>query len=393
MSAVRGWCPDLFAPMPSGDGLLLRIKPRFGRLAAADAIALAKAAMRHGNGAIETTNRGNLQFRGFSEPSAVAFAEIAVSAGLASDDAALERRRNILVSPLAGDDPACAPATRAIAASLEAGLADPAFATLPPKVSFLVDGGGALPLTSSTGDIALRSSGGDGVWRIEAGGYAHACTESQAADLALRLARAVDAETRFQGGVLFARAGLAGIAATPVLTVPPIPVGPLLRDRLFGVGTQPGQCDAALLRMLAELSLRLGDATLRITPWRAILIGGLAPNGRRAIATVLSDRLIDPSDPRLRTAACIGAPGCGSATTPAAADAATLSACLPPGRFLHVSGCDKGCAHPGAADVTLVGRDGGYDLVRHGSAGDTPVLRGLALDAVRALDLFQDRAA
>ena len=209
----------------------------------------------------------------------------------------------------------------------------------------------------------------------------------------MRLARAVDAETRFQGGVLFARAGLAGIAATPVLTVPPIPVGPLLRDRLFGVGTQPGQCDAALLRMLAELSLRLGDATLRITPWRAILIGGLAPNGRRAIATVLSDRLIDPSDPRLRTAACIGAPGCGSATTPAAADAATLSACLPPGRFLHVSGCDKGCAHPGAADVTLVGRDGGYDLVRHGSAGDTPVLRGLALDAVRALDLFQDRAA
>jgi precorrin-3B synthase len=358
VSAVRGWCPDLFAPMPSGDGLLLRIKPRFGRLAAADAIALAKAAMRHGNGAIETTNRGNLQFRGFSEPSAVAFAEIAVSAGLASDGAALERRRNILVSPLAGDDPACAP-----------------------------------PLTSSTADIALRRGDNDGVWRLEAGGYALACTANQAADLALRLAHAVDAETRFQGGVLFARAGLAGIATAPVPTVPPIPVGPLLQDRLFGVGTQPGQCDATLLRMLAELSLRLGDATLRITPWRAILIGGLAPNGRQAIATMLSERQIDPSDPRLRTAACIGAPGCGAATVPAPADAATLSACLPPGRFLHVSGCGKGCAHPGAADVTLVGRDGGYDLVRNGSAGDAPALRGLALDDVRALDLFRDRAA
>jgi precorrin-3B synthase len=108
---------------------------------------------------------------------------------------------------------------------------------------------------------------------------------------------------------------------------------------------------------------------------------------------MLSERQIDPSDPRLRTAACIGAPGCGAATVPAPADAATLSACLPPGRFLHVSGCGKGCAHPGAADVTLVGRDGGYDLVRNGSAGDAPALRGLALDDVRALDLFRDRAA
>lgn len=391
MSAVRGWCPDLFAPMASGDGLLLRIKPRFGRLAAADAVVLSKAAMRHGNGAIETTNRGNLQFRGFSAHSARAFADIAVAAGLASHDPALERRRAILVSPLAGDDPACAPATRAIATALEAGLADPAFATLPAKFGFLVDGGGLLTLTATRADIALRCAGG--VWRVEADGCALACSEAQAASLALRLARAVDAGTRDQGAALFARAGLAGVPTTRILAVPPVPVGPIAPLGLFGVGTQPGQCDATTLRMLAELSLRLGDATLRITPWRAILIGGLAANRLQAVAQLLSTRLIDPADPRLRTAACIGAPGCGSATTPAPADAASLSAALPPGTFLHVSGCDKGCAHPAASDITLVGRDGRYDLVRHGSAGDEPVLRGLALDEVRALDVFRDQAA
>ncbi len=45
---------------------------------------------------------------------------------------------------------------------------------------------------------------------------------------------------------------------------------------------------------------------------------------------------------------------------------------VPHGTAIHVSGCAKGCAHPGSAPWTLVGRDGRYDLVRHGKAGDTP---------------------
>ena len=37
----RGWCPSLFAPMQSGDGLLLRVKPRLGVIPAPEARALA----------------------------------------------------------------------------------------------------------------------------------------------------------------------------------------------------------------------------------------------------------------------------------------------------------------------------------------------------------------
>jgi len=40
---------------------------------------------------------------------------------------------------------------------------------------------------------------------------------------------------------------------------------------------------------------------------------------------------------------------------------------------LHVSGCIKACAHPAAADLTLVGRDGGYDIVLGGTTRDKPV--------------------
>jgi precorrin-3B synthase len=52
--------------------------------------------------------------------------------------------------------------------------------------------------------------------------------------------------------------------------------------------------------------------------------------------------------------------------------------------FLHVSGCAKGCAHPRAVPLTLVGRDGLYDLVRDGAASDSPALRGLTLDETAA---------
>ena len=63
--APRGWCPSLFAPMQSGDGLLLRVKPPGGVLAAEAARALAVAATRYGNGVIELGNRASVQLRGF----------------------------------------------------------------------------------------------------------------------------------------------------------------------------------------------------------------------------------------------------------------------------------------------------------------------------------------
>ncbi|MCT4373616.1 hypothetical protein CLG85_026310, partial [Yangia mangrovi] len=45
---------------------------------------------------------------------------------------------------------------------------------------------------------------------------------------------------------------------------------------------------------------------------------------------------------------------------------------------LHVSGCAKGCALPRAAKVTLVGRQGSFDLVEDGAPWDTPARTGLS---------------
>jgi len=77
---------------------------------------------------------------------------------------------------------------------------------------------------------------------------------------------------------------------------------------------------------------------------------------------------------------------CASGLTPAPADALRIAgACgdlLAQGTALHVSGCPKGCAHPGKADLTLVGRpDGRYDVVPDGSTRDVSPLH-LSIDEI-----------
>ncbi len=383
MTASRGWCPTLSTPMPSGDGLLLRIRPALSRLDAAVARGLAAAAARHGNGVIELTIRGNLQVRGFSEASAAAFAGEVEAAGLAW------RRHAPMVSPLAGDDPACAAGTLALAGAVEAALADdPALDALAPKFAVLVDGGGQVPMAAVTADIALRAAGRD--WRVEAGGIATLCGADAASRMVWRLARAAMAlGIRPQaapgcGETLFRTAGLPARAFEPMPAAPPVAVG-RLPARSFGIGLPPGRLDAMLLTRLAGLAETLGDGTLRLTPWRALLLAGLSDQAEPVLRRALAGQLTDPDDPRLRVASCIGGPGCASGSVPAAADARLLAAALPTGLTLHVSGCAKGCAHPEPAAVTLVGRDGLYDLVEHGRAGDPPARFGLAVEAAAAL--------
>ena len=53
--------------MLSGDGLVVRVRPRGGRLSSAQAAGIAELSARHGNGLIDLTGRANLQIRGVSE--------------------------------------------------------------------------------------------------------------------------------------------------------------------------------------------------------------------------------------------------------------------------------------------------------------------------------------
>jgi len=89
-------------------------------------------------------------------------------------------------------------------------------------------------------------------------------------------------------------------------------------------------------------------------------------------------------DPRLAIDACTGRPACPQAHADTRALATALAPHLGAGASLHVSGCAKGCAHPGIAAITLVATDDGFDLIRNGSAGDKPLVHGLTREQLLA---------
>jgi precorrin-3B synthase len=355
----RGWCPSLAAPMPAVDGLLVRVRPRLQRLTAAEARLIAAAARRFGNGMIEVTSRGNVQLRGFSAASA---AECAAMIGHL-DAAAL--RPGLVVAPLLGVDPAGHPDAAELADAIAALLAGgAALSGRAEKFFVALDDGSAAGLGDVGADIAIRADGG--AWVLRRDGEA-AAVRVATADV-LGVVRGWLA-VWLDSGVARMRAlfpsGEGGRGADDAAVV----AGYLASALAFGVGVQFGAMDADGLMQLVDQAVRFGDGAMRLGPGRVVWLTGVSPESAGKIAPGL-----------VGVSACVGRAGCAAASTDTRADAVTMAAW----GVGHVSGCAKGCAHPGPAAVTLVGVDGLYDVVRHGRAGDAPVRTGLTLAGVAA---------
>jgi len=403
--ARKGWCPSLLSPMPSGDGWLVRVKPTAATVSASAARLIADAARRHGNGHIDLTSRANFQLRGLTPESAERVADSVIGAGLARPDPSIERVRNVMASPLGPNDPSAAFDAHALALDLEAMLGDePALQALPAKFGFLVDGGELLPLQGVTADIMVRAHRHRLAVQLEGGTRAAICSPAMLAETVRALAlaflhlswerreppRRMRALLMMTGEeAIFEAAGLTAVAAPPLASSPPSPIGfvPYSPQDMgaFGAGLPFGRIEAGALTALAALSETFGDGTLRTTPWRALLIPCVAADHSPALAAAIGalGLITGAADRRLALFACVGAPACTSASVDARADANRIAAeSLAPGISIHVSGCAKGCAHSSPAALTLVGRDGRYDMVRDGSAGDTPTLTGLDIEQI-----------
>ena len=383
---VRGWCPGLHTPMEAADSWLVRVRPPLGQLTATQADMIARAATHFGNGRIELTSRGNLQLRGLSPETAPHFAQALHACGLGGEDAS-ERRRAILLSPLAGLDPACDSHTLPIARALDAHLATADhLSALPAKFVMGVDGGGYVPTGTIRADITARAH--DGKWQVACGDARSDCAPDAVPALMLRLADAfmqVGGNSRplHHRGIGMAMFAHLGIVARSRDDDGPAPACPTL------VGTLPGRCYAVVpplgrmaaadLSRLARWCASHGAGLLRMTPGRTIILPG------QVRAPDVTGFVTDPHDPRLRVVACIGRQGCACTGADVGADALALAPDVPVGVRLHVSGCPKGCANPGRCDLTLVAAATGYDLCRNARAADTPTLRGLDMVGVRAL--------
>lgn len=434
----RGWCPGALRPMATGDGLLVRLRLTAGYLPVATARLIADLAARHGNGLIDLSSRANLQLRGVSEASLASLQEELAQAGLLDESPAHEAARNVLASPLSDCDPTALCDARSAALALEAALMEQAGErplALPAKFSWIVDDGGALALEAIAADVRFRAFTREGetlvesetLWAVgldtrEGIDWVVACPlsampdiaraigcafgEAMARDPGLRRMRQLDAAAR--------RALLGGVKLVPLRGFPahpaPLPTGvragvrgpaivgihPLARDRAVLTLALPfGRMTARQLALIAEMAATGGSDALRLGPWRHIHLPGITAERTAALLGMAAAAgfITDADDARLAIIACPGAPACGSGEMPAQDDAARIAAVAPDlagaGFSLHVSGCVKGCAaqatgsHP--PGLTLVGVDGGYEVVRGGATHARPIVALGAAEAAAGL--------
>ena len=366
---VQGWCPGALRPMLSGDGLVVRVRPRLGRLTRVQDAGIADLAARHGNGLIDLSARANLQIRGVAEAGHPAVIEGLRALGLIDDSIAAETRRNIIVAPFwAGGD-----ATVTVAAALETALAADDAPAPPAKFGYAVDCGAEPVLAEASADIRIERLGDGLTVRADGALTAARATAATAVPLALDLARWFLASGGAPEGRGRMAAHLARGAVLPeafrAVPVPPARGSapcPGATASGFLAAFAFGQIEAETLSVLAE------TGPIRLTPWRMVLVEGAAG------VPPLPGLVTDPQSPLLRTSACTGAPGCPQALIETRKLARRLGAALRPSESLHVSGCAKGCAHPGAATFTLVGQpDGKVAFIRDGTCRDAPHLPGL----------------
>ncbi len=149
--------------MQTGDGLVLRVKPRLGTLTLDQAGTIAALAQRYGNGDLDLTGRANLQIRGVDADTFDPLIEALRRAGLLDQSPEAEAVRNIVASPLAGIDPSAICDIRPAVAALEARLAtDPDLQVLPAKWSIVVDQGGLFTLAGIAADLRFEATPGGG---------------------------------------------------------------------------------------------------------------------------------------------------------------------------------------------------------------------------------------
>ncbi|PBB21160.1 precorrin-3B synthase [Mesorhizobium sp. WSM4313] len=172
---------------------------------------------------------------------------------------------------------------------------------------------------------------------------------------------------------------------------PRLPIGffEMNADHALGIALPYGSMPAQNLIDLATQAANLGASEVRLAPGRALLFLGLsAPSTLQSSAAALGF-VTDPADPRTRIAACPGTPACASGRIATRAIAETIAKesadLLDASLSLHISGCAKGCAHPGTAALTLVGDENGAGLVVDGTAKALPAAYRPGYDAARGV--------
>jgi precorrin-3B synthase len=366
-------CPGALRLHEAADGFLARVRIPGGRVSPAQLVVLATLASDLGDGHPHLTSRGNVQLRGLGSACGQELADGLYAAGLLPS-LTHDRVRNVVASPLSGV--AGVTDVEGVLAELDDELlADDALVALSGRFLFGIDAGQGDVLALGP-DVAVALEGD--AWRLAIGGSLTAVTAPSdlAADLligaahrflALRDEHAPNA-WRVKELPAEALADLAPGRPGPVLGTnaelpaqqrpgggAEVPAAPLhsplgTHPRAVVAGVPLGSAPAAAWRAIAAL---VADApgTVRITPWRSVVLVDPAPNAEEVLRE--HGFLLDDNDPLAQVTACIGKPGCGKALADVRTDAPAIAADHP-GVRLHVSGCDRQCGHPTGTHLSAI---------------------------------------
>jgi ferredoxin-nitrite reductase len=375
---------------------------------------------RLGAGAIDITNRANVQIRGLASALPKPLLVQLQTAGLAAPSE-VDHLRNIMASPTAGIDLAQLIDTRPLVRQLDEYLSSHAeLVGLSPKFSVGLDGGERVSIRQQPNDIQLTAIelGQDagvtpGVYfclglaginftektflvRPEdcvtvVAAIAQAYLKqveprsgNQLPDRKPRLKQvlaAIDLENYLvrETGCVRVLHGAADVLQRGDREAH-LGIHPQRNGAYIGIALPLGRLRSNQLRHLANLAEFYGSGSLRLSPWRNLLLPDIAAADLAAVQQALERLELSPLAESSAVwgglVACSGTTGCASSATDTQADAHALAQLvnqtlrLDRPIAIHFSGCAKSCAHHGSSDVTLVGtvfeQNGesraGYDL-------------------------------
>jgi precorrin-3B synthase len=415
MRVGDNFCPGILHAVPAKDGLLLRIRVPGGLIQPSQLSSIAELSTALSDGQIEITSRANIQLRAIKpQDLAQVVASLTLAGLLPSREH--DRVRNIIASPFAGLDNEELLDTQPFVRQLDHRLtADSMFAELHPKFSMAFDGGGRW-FSRETDDIALRAVAADGrlYFHLSIGGVTSglSVTTDRAVDCmletaksCLNIARQLDIPVR--GRRIIAVPGtisrvMESLSEFLVPCPPPNNFG-LVAEATLGIlqtkktefisfvpSVPLGRLQATQAQVISALTKDC-DASLRLAPWRGIVIGDLPQTmASHALKQIHNAGLsLDGKDGFHGLSACAGSNGCDASLADVRADAVSLARKLAglntnPGWTVNISGCEKQCAMRNGATAELVATELGYSMKLHGITVASHCSPSSAIEAIVA---------
>ena len=362
---AKGWCPSALRPMQSGDGLLVRVKPKYGMLNSKQLLVLADCSDKFGNGLLDITSRTNVQIRGINEKNYSNLILKLQTEELVSDSDKLDRL-NIIVPPFIQKNSLLWRCASQIYSSVEM------LPFLPEKFGFCIDHHESRYLSDDLGDLFIEAVSGSKLM-LRCAGMKEAFYTNEN-NLMNDIKKIVEWYLEIQNVQKNERAmrmrDVVEQNNFPWETIKKIkePFSQKITvgryQSKFILAAPFGQLKSEHLRKLAA-----ANKTVQFTVNKMLIVESLPDTNLGLIN--------EPQDNRLKMNVCPGAPHCSSATikTRNLAESLAHQEEFIIGTNVHISGCSKGCASPNSKEICIVGNEGRFDIVEKGYAWDKPVIK------------------